>query len=306
MHLPTARAAFVADSVVVNVVADVTVTVAGVVEPDAPDGPREGSATAILEPATDVTFPDTMSPKPRTVPGRKPPPGWAPDGRVVGNAVRLPGGRVPKPPPKPPRPHVPLTGAMTTTLVAVIAVGAVAGDAGAEVGADEDSAVATTHIPVFTADSEVAMVWVYCVAEVTMTAVCPALRSCTWTVDPLIAAITPDAAGALAPPNLAAPLPLPAPPPPAGLVEPPPEDDAADPLLQPASSRAAAPAVAQNASARRRVWVSGLVIEGSSVSGRWLGFIRCAARRSVPGERPGSRGRRRRSIRWRRPRRSPP
>ena len=38
--------------------------------------------------------------------------------------------------------------------------------------------------------------------------------------------------------------------------------DAADPLLQPASSRAAAPAVAQNASARRCVWVSGLVIEG--------------------------------------------
>ena len=57
MHLPTTRAAFVADSVVVNVVAAVTVTVAGVVEPDVPDEPRAGSATAMLEPATDATDP---------------------------------------------------------------------------------------------------------------------------------------------------------------------------------------------------------------------------------------------------------
>jgi len=102
MHLPTTRAAFVADSVVVKVVAAVTVTVAGVVEPDAADEPRAGWAIAMLDADTDVTLPETMSPKPRTVPGRKPPPGWAPDGRAVGNAVRLPGGRFPKPPPKPP------------------------------------------------------------------------------------------------------------------------------------------------------------------------------------------------------------
>ena len=267
IHFPTASSALVADSVVVYVVAVVTLTVAAVAAPVEPDGPRAGSLTAIVEPDTEVTVPDTMSPNPRTVPGRKPPPGCAPEGRSVGRLVRLPPGRPPKPP-KPPRPQLPLTGALMTTVVAVIAVGAVAGDAGADDGADDVAAVARTHMPAFTAANDVVTVCVYWVAELTVTAVCPVLWFCTWTVEPLIAAMTPNAPGAFAPPNLA-----PAPPwvPPAALaLGAAAAGAAAEPLLHPARSRAAAPAAAPATSARRLLVVSDSVIKVLGLCG-WSG-----------------------------------
>jgi hypothetical protein len=183
----------------------VTVTERLVVAADE-DAPRVIALIVIDEADTAVTLPATTAPNPAPPgpPDRCVPVG-APDGRVT-EAVpeAAPVGRAPPGPPAPPAPkpveHDPLVAAETWMLVAVNA---------ADGDDDFDALLATTHDPTVTAALVALPVIVKRVAAVKVTDVWVEVF-CTCRVEPLTAAISPDAAAPRAVPAAAFPAAVPA------------------------------------------------------------------------------------------------
>jgi hypothetical protein len=203
-HSPTANAVEVADTVLVYFVADVVVTVTSVTVGDAeaegellaPNARRRLSTTKVL-PSTLVISP--LAPKaPRLnppAPGDRVPLGRVPFPKRPAKPLAAPLGKPAAPPPNPapPKPpvHDPFTASLRTTVAAATVVLAVE-------PADElpvpVAGRATAHIPTFTSAAVAATVFVTCVLDEYVTAVCE-LVLCTCSVVPVWAAICPEAPG---------------------------------------------------------------------------------------------------------------
>ncbi|WP_375484805.1 hypothetical protein [uncultured Jatrophihabitans sp.] len=218
---PTFAAELVELTSVVYIVLELKVTVRKTVLAAAPAAARRDCCTVTVVPLTFVTLPKTNPPKAPRFP--RAPPG-APDGRLVDMPDGAPLRRMPPvrgPPPLNPAEQVPFFVALTRTVEA--ATGAVvevdAPDPEAEAGVDPAAELVTeTHEPTLTAAALVAAVRVNFVDAAYMTAVCSEVF-CTCRVDPLRAAISPDAADPAPRPVGAPAAPVPAEDPAAGAAE---------------------------------------------------------------------------------------